>query len=161
MDHRPSQKYHERSSRLAVTTDITEKKRAEDALKQSEERLRVIIANIKDYSVITSVITLDSEGLVNSWIGAALRITGNRTEEVWGKYASILYPPDAATIGKPTTKLATAIKEGRFEDDGWRVRKDGSQFWANAVVTPLLDEAGVLSRLPATPPRREMQNRNC
>jgi PAS domain S-box-containing protein len=98
----------------------------------------MIIANIKDYSVIT----LDPEGRVTTWNGAAERITGYRTEEILGKHVSIFYAPDDVAIGKPTTELTTAIKAGRFEDDGWRVRKDGSQFWANAVVTPLLDEAG-------------------
>jgi len=81
-------------------------------------------------------------GLVTTWNGAAERITRYRTEEILGKYVSIFYPPDDVAIGKPTTELTTATKAGRFEDDGWRVRKDGSQFWANAVVTPLLDEAG-------------------
>ena len=123
---------------MVVATDITEKKRAEDALKQSEERLRMIIANIKDYSVIT----LDRLGHVTSWNGAAERIKGYRADEVIGKRVSIFYTSDDVSIGKPTTELDTAIKSGRFEDDGWRIRKDGSQFWANVVVTPLLDQVG-------------------
>ena len=127
-----------RNARLVVATDITEKKRAEDALKQSEERFRMIISNIKDYSVIT----LDPEGRVTSWNKAAEQIKGYGAEEVLGKHVSIFYPPEEATIGKPTTELETAIKAGRFEDDGWRVRKDGSRFWANVVVTPLQDQAG-------------------
>jgi PAS domain S-box-containing protein len=122
---------------LMVATDITEKKRAEDALKQSEERLRMIISNIKDYSVIT----LDQNGSITSWNGAAERIEGYRADEVLGKHVSIFYTPGEIAIGKPTTELKKATEEGRFEDDGWRVRKDGSQFWANVVVTPLLDPA--------------------
>ena len=131
-------KFDGKPARLVVATDITEKKRAEDALKQSEERLRMIIANIKDYSVIT----LDRLGHVTSWNGAAERIKGYRTDEVIGKHVSIFYTSDDVSIGKPTIELDTAIKSGRFEDDGWRIRKDGSQFWANVVVTPLLDQVG-------------------
>jgi PAS domain S-box-containing protein len=131
-------KFDGKSARLVVATDITEKKRAEDALKQSEERLRMIIANIKDYSVIT----LDRLGHVTSWNGAAERIKGYRADQVIGKHVSIFYRSDDVSIGKPTIELDTAIKSGRFEDDGWRIRKDGSQFWANVVVTPLLDQVG-------------------
>jgi PAS domain S-box-containing protein len=127
-----------RPARLVVATDITEKERAEDALKQSEERLRMIVSNIKDYAVIT----LDEDGIVTSWNGAAERIKGYRAEQVIGKHVSIFYTPDEIAIGKPTTELATAAQQGHFEDDGWRVRKDGSQFWANVVVTPLLDQNG-------------------
>jgi PAS domain S-box-containing protein len=131
-------KFDSRSARIVVATDITEKKRAEDALKQSEERFRMIIANIKDYSVIT----LDPEGKVTSWNGAAERITGYRAEDTLHKHVSIFYIPEEVAIGKPTIELETAIKAGRFEDDGWRVRKDGSRFWANVVVTPLQDQVG-------------------
>jgi PAS domain S-box-containing protein len=131
-------KFEGKPARLVVATDITEKKGAEDALKQSEERLRMIIGNIKDYAVIT----LDRLGHVTSWNGAAERINGYRAEEVMGRDVSLFYTSGDVAIGKPTTELDTAIESGRFEDDGWRVRKDGSQFWANVVVTPLLDEAG-------------------
>jgi PAS domain S-box-containing protein len=130
--------FYGRSTRLVVATDITEKKRAEDALKESEERLRMIVTNIKDYAVIT----LDPAGLVTSWNGAAERIKGYRTEEIMGKHVSIFYLPEEVAIGKPTIELETAKKSGRFEEDGWRVRKDGSQFWANVIVTPLQDQSG-------------------
>lgn len=131
-------KFEGRSARLVVATDITDKKRAEDALRLSEERLRMILSNIKDYSVIT----LEPDGLISSWNGAAERINGYRADEVVGKHMSIFYTPDETAIGKPTIELATAIEWGRFEDDGWRVRKDGSRFFANVVVTPLQDHAG-------------------
>lgn len=127
-----------RSARVVVATDITEKKRTEDALRQSEERLRMILTNIKDYSVIT----LDPEGRVTSWNGAAERINGYGTDEVIGRRVSIFYTPEDVAIGKPTRELETAIQSGRFEEDGWRVRKDGSRFFANVVVTPLQDPAG-------------------
>ena len=131
-------KFEGKPARLVVATDITEKKRADDALKQSEERFRMIIGNIKDYAVIT----LDRFGHVTSWNGAAERIEGYRAEEVIGQHVSIFYTSRDVAIGKPTIELETAIKSGRFEENGWRIRKDASQFWANVVVTPLLDQAG-------------------
>jgi PAS domain S-box-containing protein len=130
--------FYGRSARLVMATDITEKKRAEDALKESEERLRMIVTNIKDYAVIT----LDPAGLVTSWNGAAERIKGYRTEEIMGKHVSIFYLPEEFAIGKPTIELETAKKSGRFEEDGWRVRKDSSQVWANVIVTLLQDQSG-------------------
>jgi PAS domain S-box-containing protein len=123
---------------LVVATDITEKQRAEDAPKQSEERLRMLIGNIKDYAAIT----LDRLGHVTSWNAAAEHINGYRAEEVIGRDVSLFYTSGDVSIGKPTTELDSAMKSGGFEDDGWHVRKDGSQFWANVVVTPLLDQAG-------------------
>jgi len=131
-------KFDGRNARLVAATDITERKKAEDALKQSEERLRMIISNIKDYSVIT----LNKDGNITSWNGAAERIKGYPADQVLGEHVSIFYTQEEIAIGKPTTELETAIKSGRFEDDGWRVRKDGSQFWANVIVTPLQDQAG-------------------
>ena len=123
-----------------MATDITEKKRAEGALKRSEEHLRMIISNIKDYAFIT----LDPAGMITSWNGAAERINGYRAEEVLGRHLSIFYLPEDVAIGKPTNELELAMESGRFEDDGWRVRKDGSRFWANVVVTPLQDQTGHL-----------------
>ena len=131
-------KFDGKPARLVVATDITEKQRAEDALKQSEERLRMLIGNIKDYAAIT----LDRLGHVTNWNAAAEHINGYRAEEVIGRDVSLFYTSGDVSIGKPTTELDSAMKSGGFEDDGWRVRKDGSQFWANVVVTPLLDQAG-------------------
>jgi PAS domain S-box-containing protein len=127
-------------ARLVVATDITEQKRARNSLKQGEEQLRLIVSNIKDYAIVV----LDPDGRVISWNGAAQRIKGYQADEILGQHFSVFYPPEAIAIGKPTTELQSAKEDGRFEDDGWRVRKDGTRFWANVVVTPLDDDAGRL-----------------
>ena len=129
-----------RDARLVVATDVTEQKRATDALKQSEEMFRLIVSNIKDYAIIV----LDPEGQVISWNGGAQRIKGYATDEIVGQHFSVFYPPDDLAAGKPDIELSRARKEGRFEDESWRVRKDGSRFWANVVVTPLNDNTGRL-----------------
>jgi len=129
-----------KKARLVVATDITEQKRATDALKQSEEMFRLIVSNVKDYAIIV----LDPEGHVISWNRGAQRIKGYAAEEIVGKHFSVFYPPEDTALGKPIMELKSAREEGRFEDDSWRIRKDGSRFWANVVVTPLRDNAGLL-----------------
>ena len=119
-------------ARLVVATDITEQKRAEDALKESEERLRLIVANIKDYAITV----LNPQGQVISWNGGAQRIKGYQADEILGKHFSVFYTPEDVSIGKPNLELKSAKDERRFEDEGIRLRKDGSRFWANVVVTP-------------------------
>jgi PAS domain S-box-containing protein len=132
--------FREKNARQVVATDITEQKRATDALKQSEEMFRLIVSNVKDYAIIV----LDPEGHVISWNGGAQRIKGYAAEEIVGKHFSVFYPPEDIALGKPIMELKSAREEGRFEDDSWRIRKDGSRFWANVVVTPLRDNAGLL-----------------
>jgi PAS domain S-box-containing protein len=129
-----------RPARLVVATDVTEQKRAQNSSKEREEQFRLIVSNIKDYAIIV----LDPGGRVISWNGGAQRIKGYQADEILGQHFSLFYPPEAIAIGKPTTELKVAKEEGRFEDDGWRVRKDGTRFWANVVVTPLDDDAGRL-----------------
>ncbi len=129
-----------KNARLVVATDITEQKRATDALKQSEEMFRLIVSNVKDYAIVV----LDPEGHVISWNGGAQRIKGYAAEEIVGKHFSWFYAPEDIALGKPIMELKSAREEGRFEDDSWRIRKDGSRFWANVVVTPLRDNAGLL-----------------
>jgi PAS domain S-box-containing protein len=129
-----------KNAKLVVATDITEQKKATDALKQSEEMFRLIVSNIKDYAIIV----LDREGHVISWNGGAQRIKGYAAEEILGKHFCVFYSPEDIALGKPTTELKSAREEGRFEDNSWRIRKDGSRFWANVVVTPLRDDTGRL-----------------
>jgi PAS domain S-box-containing protein len=121
-----------------ISRDITERKRMEEAARTSEERFRLLVAGIEDYGIFM----LDPEGHVISWNAAAERLKGYRAEEIIGQHFSRFYPPEAIGPGVPEQVLAKAAMEGRFEDEGWRVRKDGSRFWAHAVINALYDEAG-------------------
>lgn len=125
---------------LGVVRDVTARKQAEDALRHSEERLRSIVETVKDYAILS----LDPEGRVTSWNRAAERIKGYRAEEIIGQHFSRFYPPEDTERGKPDQALKLAAEHGRFEDEGWRIRKDGSRFWANVVLTALRDNAGSL-----------------
>jgi len=114
-------------------------RRREDDLKASEERFRLVIERVRDYGIFT----LDNQGIVTSWNLGAERIKGWRTDEIVGEHFSRFYPPDTRDT-LPTTMLERARDEGAAEDEGWRIRKDGSRFWANVVITALRDEAGEL-----------------
>jgi PAS domain S-box-containing protein len=106
----------------------------------SEESYRLLVNSVKDYAIFM----LDPTGHVASWNPGAERLKGYRADEVIGKHFSIFYPPEALQRGLPETELRIAGTEGRFEDEGWRVRKDGKRFWANVVVSALCDENGTL-----------------
>jgi rsbT co-antagonist protein RsbR len=106
----------------------------------TNEDFRLLIENVSDYAILL----LDPEGYIATWTKAAERIKGYRPEEIIGKHFSIFYPREDAEDGKPARELKVAAEEGRFEDEGWRVRKDGSRFWANVVITALRDESGRL-----------------
>ncbi|HEX5055034.1 MAG TPA: PAS domain S-box protein [Gammaproteobacteria bacterium] len=123
-----------------VTRDLTERRRNEQALRESEERFRLMVESVKDYAIIM----LDPEGHIISWNAGAERIKGWRAGEIIGRHFSLFYPPEDVKSGKMGYELKTAEREGRFEDHGWRVRKDGSCFWANVVITALRDERGKL-----------------
>ncbi len=125
---------------IAVVRDITARKRAEEALRESEERLRSIMESVEDYAIST----LDPEGRFSSWNPAAERIIGFRASDVIGKHFSLSYLPEDIERGKPEQALKLAAERGRVEDEGWRLRKDGSQFWADVVITALRDKAGTL-----------------
>jgi PAS domain S-box-containing protein len=123
-----------------VTRDLTERRRADEQLRTSEERLRVLIGSVKDYGIFM----LDPDGRVATWNEGARRIKGYEAEDIIGQHFSVFYPESARSAGFPDYELEVASAEGRFEDEGWRVRKDGTQFWANVVITALRNDAGVL-----------------
>src|SRR5438046_5469679 len=108
--------------------------------RHSDERFRLLVETVKDYAIVI----LDPEGHVVSWNAGAERIKGYRPEEILGQHFSRFYTPEDVAAGKPALELRVACAEGVFEDEGWRVRKDGSRFWANVIVTALRDPAGRL-----------------
>ena len=124
----------------AAIRDITQRKLVEDALRQSEEHFRLIVSNATDYAILM----LDPEGIVISWNEGAERIKGYRAEEIIGHHFSCFYPPERVRAGKPAFALEEAVKNGRFEEEDWRVRKDGSRFLASVVITALRGETGTL-----------------
>ncbi len=105
-----------------------------------DEHYRLLVDSVRDYAIFL----LDPEGHVATWNAGAARIKGYTADEIIGKHFSIFYPRDAVDRGWPAHELDVARREGRFEDEGWRVRKDGSRLWANVVITALRDEAGTL-----------------
>jgi PAS domain S-box-containing protein len=108
------------------------------ALQESEERFRLLVDGVRDYGLLM----LDPSGRVASWNAGAERIKGYRAEEIVGKDFSCFYTAEDIQSGKPGEELKIATAKGRFEDEGWRVRKDGSRFWANVIITALCDKAG-------------------
>ncbi len=125
---------------LKITRDLTERRRAEQSLRESEERFRLLIEGVRDYAIFA----LTPEGRIATWNMGAERIKGYKAEEVLGKPISIFYTADAIARGKPDWMLRNAIEHGSVEDEDWRVRKDGRRFWANVVITALRDEQGEL-----------------
>src|SRR6266704_1109503 len=123
-----------------LTRDLTERRRAETVLRQNEERLRLMVESVRDYAILA----LDREGRVISWNAGAERSEGYRPEEILGRHFSRFYQAEDVAQGKPEWDLERAAREGQFEDEGWRVRKDGSRFWVNVVITPIRDAQGVL-----------------
>jgi PAS domain S-box-containing protein len=130
----------QRIRRIAYLQQRAQALEAEAALRRAEERFRLFIEAVQDYAIFM----LDPEGHVATWNLGAERIKGYKASEIVGKHFSCFYPEEDARAGKPRSILNTAAAEGRCEDEGWRVRKDGSKFWANVVLTALRDREGNL-----------------
>jgi rsbT co-antagonist protein RsbR len=129
---------------MATETSRTTKARTAKARNRpesvSDAQFRLLVESVTDYAIIT----LDVHGNVTTWNKGAERIEDYRADEIIGQHFSCFYPPDKLRAHVPERELRVAATEGRFEDDNWRVRKDGSRFWANVVVTPLRDQEGNL-----------------
>jgi PAS domain S-box-containing protein len=123
-----------------VTRDLTGQRVNEERLQDSEERFRLMVASVKDYAIIM----LDPKGNVVSWNAGAEHIKGWTAEEITGKSFNLFYPPEDVQAGKTKRELKEAAESGAFEDYGWRLRKDGTRFWANVVITALRDASGTL-----------------
>jgi PAS domain S-box-containing protein len=120
--------------------DVSERQRAQQALQESEERFRVLVEGVQDYAIFM----VDLAGRVTSWNAGAERLLGYRSDEIQGAPLSRFFTPHDVRRGRPAQDLLLARRQGRVEDEGWRVRKDGSRFQANVIITALHDDQGRL-----------------
>jgi PAS domain S-box-containing protein len=121
-----------------ITRDMTERELARQRLAASEQRFRRLVESVTDYAIFQ----LDRDGIVSTWNAGAERIKGYKAEEIIGRHFSAFYTEADRVAGIPAKALATAAREGRFEAEGWRVRKDGSRFFAFVIIDPIPDERG-------------------
>ncbi|MBR1252040.1 PAS domain S-box protein [Bradyrhizobium sp. AUGA SZCCT0169] len=123
-----------------VTRDLTERRAAEAELRRSQEQFRLMVQGVTDYAIYL----LSLEGKVASWNAGAERIKGYKPDEIIGQHFSVFYTEEDRTAGLPATALETARRDGRFQREGMRIRKDGTKFWANVVIDAIRDSEGVL-----------------
>ena len=121
-----------------ITRDLTERKIAETALQASEQQFRMLVQGVTDYAIYM----LDPDGKVSNWNAGAERIKGYRADEIVGQHFSRFYTDEDRAAGGPQRALAVAAAEGRYEHEGWRLRKDGTQFWAHVIIDPIRDDGG-------------------
>lgn len=123
-----------------VTRDLSDRREAEERLRQSEERYRSLVEQVVDYGIFM----MDEKGHIVSWNEGARRINGYDAEEIIGKHFSIFYPEEDIINGKPPYELLVARAEGKYEEEGWRLRKGGDRFWASVVITAVYNTEGLL-----------------
>ena len=123
-----------------ITRDMTEQRAAQLAVLESERRFRLLVQGVTDYAIFM----LDPEGRVTNWNTGAERIKGYKASEIVGRHFSTFYPPEDAEAGVPSNALEKARRQGRYEAEGWRVRKDGSRFWAGVVVDAIYDDGALI-----------------
>jgi PAS domain S-box-containing protein len=121
-----------------ITRDLTSRRHNEERLRLSEERFRLLVDSVRDYAIFM----LDPQGRIVSWNLGAQLTKGYLAEEVVGRHFSMFYPDEQRAAGWPEKELDLALRNGRLEDEGWRLRKDGSRYWAEVIITPIHDENG-------------------
>ncbi|BBK42522.1 histidine kinase [Allostella vacuolata] len=123
-----------------ITRDLTRRRQMQDSLRRSEQQFALLVQSVTDHAIYM----LDPDGLISSWNLGAERIKGYRAEEIIGQHFSRFYPPEDREQGEPARALETALAEGRYEREAWRLRRDGTRFLANVVIEPVRDERGQL-----------------
>jgi PAS domain S-box-containing protein len=124
-----------------ITRDVTDRVAAERALFESEQRFRMLVQGVRDYAIYM----LDPEGRVKNWNSGAAAIKGYSEAEIVGQHFSRFYTEEDRAAGMPARALETALREGKYENEAWRVRKDGTRFWASVLIDPIFDESGQLT----------------